>query len=203
MEKEEESKVKKLTDYPVNKINPFMESAVEEISGHAVKKWQSMGSGRGQGKAVLQTVDSTTGEVLGQATFVKRVMLDDERFAKIYLNKISQFFELSKVGIRLLSYVLTALRPREDIIFFSAKDAMEITGYKSKATIYKGLAELVNAEILARGEEDNLFYINPLIIFNGDRIQFMEEYVRENAINIPGKPSKFLSAAQNHNKGIK
>lgn len=56
---------------------------------------------------------------------------------------------------------------------------MEYTGFKSKASIYKGLAELVAAEVIARGNHENLFYINPLIIFNGDRVSYTKEFIRK------------------------
>ena len=38
---------------------------------------------------------------------------------------------------------------------------------QNRQAVYKGLAELVKAEIIARGPADNLWFINPLIVFNG------------------------------------
>lgn len=48
--------------------------------------------------------------------------------------------------------------------------------------VYKGLAELVKAEIIARGPADNLWFINPLIVFNGDRVTFAKTYVRKKTL---------------------
>ena len=65
------------------------------------------------------------------------------------------------------------------MIIFSQEDCLEYTKYSSKATVYKGLAELVKSEIIARGPADNLWFINPLIMFNGDRVTFAKQYVKK------------------------
>ena len=54
--------------------------------------------------------------------------------------------------------------------------------YKTDKAVYKGLAELVKAEIIARGPADNLWFINPLIVFNGDRVTFAKTYVRKKTL---------------------
>ena len=56
------------------------------------------------------------------------------------------------------------------------------TKYKTDKAVYKGLAELVKAEIIARGPADNLWFINPLIVFNGDRVTFAKTYVRKKTL---------------------
>ena len=48
--------------------------------------------------------------------------------------------------------------------------------------VLAGLAELVKAEIIARGPADNLWFINPLIVFNGDRVTFAKTYVRKKTL---------------------
>ncbi|MFS2435331.1 hypothetical protein AAH124_20465, partial [Phocaeicola vulgatus] len=36
--------------------------------------------------------------------------------------------------------------------------------------------------IIARGPADNLWFINPLIVFNGDRVTFAKTYVRKKTL---------------------
>jgi hypothetical protein len=38
------------------------------------------------------------------------------------------------------------------------------------------LAELIGNEIIAMSDKPNIWYINPSVIFNGDRIAFIKEY---------------------------
>ena len=65
------------------------------------------------------------------------------------------------------------------MIVFDRKKCMEYTKYKSEKAIYKGLAELVAAEVIARGPADNLWFINPLIVFNGDRASYTREIIKK------------------------
>ncbi|KAB5162161.1 hypothetical protein GAC73_31025 [Bacteroides thetaiotaomicron] len=52
----------------------------------------------------------------------------------------------------------------------------------SDKAIYKGLAELVQSEIIARGPNEYNWFINPLIVFNGDRVSFTKTYVRKKTL---------------------
>lgn len=45
-----------------------------------------------------------------------------------------------------------------------------------------GLAELLEASIIARSEESSLYFINPMVMFNGNRITFAKSYVRKQII---------------------
>ncbi len=64
------------------------------------------------------------------------------------------------------------MKPKNDMIIFDRRKCLEYTQYKSDKAIYKGLAELVQSEIIARGPNEYNWFINPLIVFNGDRVSF-------------------------------
>ena len=130
-------------------------------------------------KAVLQAVNPETGEILGNTTFVRQIEVDEQQFAKLYLSNFAAFFDLSQTSIRVFGYILTCLRPAQDMIYFDIDDCMQYTKYTSKSTIYRGLTELIKAEIIARGKSDYKYYINPMICFNGNRISFVRTYVRK------------------------
>lgn len=82
------------------------------------------------------------------------------------------------------------MKPKNDMIMFILEDCLEYTKYTSKGTVYRGLAELVKAEIIARGINENLWFINPLIVFNGDRVSFTKTYVRKNLYQLKRKQKK-------------
>ena len=65
------------------------------------------------------------------------------------------------------------------MIYFDLQECLAYTKYNSKTMVYRGLAELVNGGIIARGKNDNVYFINPLIIWNGDRARFVTEYVKK------------------------
>lgn len=173
----EKNRVVKLTDFEKNEENPFLNQALECIDKNIVKKYKS--STKTDQKASLLAIDPNTSEVLGFTRFIRQIEVDEEQFAKLYLSNFAAFFDLSQAAIRVFGYILTCLKPKNDLIIFNRKKCLEYTKYKTDKAIYKGLAELVNAEIIARGPADNLIYINPLIVFNGDRVTFAKTFVKK------------------------
>ncbi|KAB3706894.1 MFS transporter [Phocaeicola vulgatus] len=174
----------KLSDFQRNKENPFMKQAIEDIENHVVKKYKSStGSDK---KAVVAVADTDTGEVF-RTSFIRQIEVDKEQFAKLYLNNFAAFFDLSQAAIRVFGYIMTCMKPKNDMIMFILEDCLEYTKYTSKGTVYRGLAELVKAEIIARGINENLWFINPLIVFNGDRVSFTKTYVRKKSLSTKKK----------------
>lgn len=175
----ESKKVIKLSDFGKYDENPFMNQAIEAIDKNIVKKYKS--STQTDQKATLVAYDPNTSEVLGHTRFVRQIEVDEEQFAKLYLANFAAFFDLSQASIRVFGYILTCMKPKNDMIFFDLKKCLEYTGYKTDKAIYKGLAELVHSEIIARGPAANLWFINPMVVFNGDRVSFAKTYVKKKA----------------------
>ncbi|EAB6865039.1 replication/maintenance protein RepL, partial [Campylobacter jejuni] len=162
-----------------NEENPFMKQAIEGIENHVVKKYKSStGSDK---KAVVAVADTDTGEVF-KTSFIRQIEVDEEQFAKLYLANFAAFFNLSQSAIRVFGYILTCMKPKNDMIIFDRRKCLEYTQYKSDKAIYKGLAELVQSEIIARGPNEYNWFINPLIVFNGDRVSFTKTYVRKKTL---------------------
>ncbi|MBV3829714.1 RepA protein, partial [Bacteroides uniformis] len=170
----ENKKAVKLTDFQKNEENPFMKQAIEGIENHVVKKYKS--NSGGDKRAVVALADTETGEVF-KTSFIRQIEVDEEQFTKLYLSNFAAFFDLSQAAIRVFGYFMTCMKPKNDLIIFNRKKCLEYTKYKTDKAVYKGLAELVKAEIIARGPADNLWFINPLIVFNGDRVTFAKTYV--------------------------
>lgn len=177
--KMENKKAVKLTDFQKNEENPFMKQAIEGIENHVVKKYKS--NSGGDKRAVVALADTETGEVF-KTSFIRQIEVDEEQFTKLYLSNFAAFFDLSQATIRVFGYFMTCMKPKNDLIIFNRKKCLEYTKYKTDKAVYKGLAELVKAEIIARGPADNLWFINPLIVFNGDRVTFAKTYVRKKTL---------------------
>lgn len=64
------------------------------------------------------------------------------------------------------------------MIVFLMEDALAFTRYKTKKSLFEGLAELCHTGIIARRPADNLWFINPLFAFFGNRVLFAEEYIK-------------------------
>ena len=166
-----------IRDFGKNKENPFLKQAVEQVNNNTVKKYKT--ATRTGEKAILQAFDSTTGEILGHTQFIRQIEVDEEQFTKFYLSNFTRFFDLPPSAIKVFGYVMTKLIPKQDMFFFILEECMEYTGYKSHKSIHQGIAFLLKSEIIARGRNDVMYFINPMVAFNGDRITFAKTYVKK------------------------
>lgn len=166
----------KISDFKKNDKNPFMKQAIEEVQRHVVKKYMNS-TGQGQ-RALVAAADIHTGEIF-RTSFIRRMEVDEDQFVKLYLSNFAAFFNLSRAGIRVFGYFMQAMRPANDMVVFLLDDCLKYTGYKAKDSVYRGLAELVHNEIIARGPNETLWFINPLVAFNGNRVSFTKEFVKK------------------------
>ena len=169
-------KVKKITDFEKNIENPFLKEAVQQIQSGIVKKYKNT-SGTSRG-AILQAVNSE-GELVGHTSFIRQIEVDEQQFTKIYLSQFSAFFELNSQSIKVFGYIMTKLMPKQDFFIFDLEECLEYTGYKSGQSVYNGLSGLIGSSIIARGKKDYLYFINPMVFFNGDRVTFAKTYVKK------------------------
>lgn len=171
-----DNRLYKLSAYAFNEENPFIKQAIEQVQKNVVKKYKTASS-TGQ-KAILKAVDDN-GEVLGHTQFIRQIEVDEQQFAKFYLSNFSAFFDLNPPAIKVFGYILNQLVPNKDEFMFLLDDCIKYTGYKTKASVFQGLGQLVENEIIARGKTDFLYYINPMVAFNGSRITFAKTYVKK------------------------
>ncbi|MCG8758099.1 replication/maintenance protein RepL [Tenacibaculum finnmarkense] len=169
-----------LSNYAFNTKNPFIEQSISEVNKHIVKKYKTA-SNTGE-KAILKAIDTDTGEILGHTQFIRQIEVDEEQFAKMYLSNFNAFFDLKPSSIKVFGYILNCLKPNKDEFLFIMKDCLEYTKYSSKVSVFKGLAQLVENEIIARGRTDFLYFINPMVVFNGSRVTFAKTYVKQKKV---------------------
>ncbi len=177
-----------LTEFQLNKENPFLKQAIEQVQKSIVKKYKTASST--DQKAILQAYDPNTGEVLGHTQFIRQIEVDDDQFAKFYLSNFSSFFDLKPQAIRVFGYILNQLIPNKDEFLFLTDECLEYTKYKSSTSVRIGLTSLLENEIIARGRADNLYFINPMIAFNGNRVTFAKTYIKKQ------KTDKFIDPNQ-------
>jgi len=137
------------------------------------------------GRSEAVTTNARTGEIMGHqlvATFKK---VDAEQFVKIFADKISTIFNLTKTGYKMLMIVIAVIQDRtisKDLFYMSFQDAEKVAQMKSntlaRITFKKGVAELISHGIIARASSVNTYYLNPAIIYNGNRskLTFVEQY---------------------------
>lgn len=168
-------KYNKLRDYPMNTENPFKEGVINVVNeAKGIRKIFATGK---NADAIL---DGETGELKGHAVFAKRYEIDKTKFAKLYISEMSSFMDLTKTGLRVLFYVLAKMPQDRDFILFDIEEAMKITGYKTEKSVFTGIGELLECRFLARSNKTYLYYINPQIAFNGNRMTLVRDYTITN-----------------------
>jgi intergrase/recombinase len=166
-----------LEKFNKNSKNPFLEQAIEEINSNIVKKYKT--ASWQDKRAILQAFDPKTGEMLGHTTFIRQIEVDEQHFTKIYLSQFESFWDLGKQAIKVFGYIMTKLLPGQDMFIFLMDECLEHTKYTSKSSIFIGLGQLMTAEIIARGPSDSIYFINPLVAFNGNRVSYVKTYVKK------------------------
>lgn len=173
--------IKKERDYEVigcydrYEQNPFLEEAVEKIQSTTVRRTRKTGID----KSHQHTVVNSDGEVEGYAQFLQIVEVDEEKFAKIYISNFAAFYGLNEAGMRVFHYIITNLKPKNDVILFNLKKCMLFTEYKTRKSVLSGLGSLLKNGIIARTIFNDEYFINPLILFNGDRVAYTRAYVKK------------------------
>jgi len=121
-------------------------------------------------------MDSTTGETEGITLMHKYKEVDKTTFVKLFVDEVSALFDLTKAGLKTFGYILSCLEPNKDTIYIYLPGLMEFAKWNSTKQVYRGLGELIANKIIAPSVMPNIWFINPNIVFNGDRIAFVKEY---------------------------
>ena len=107
--------------------------------------------------------------------------VDREEFLKIFTGQIKFYFDLTQTGFKLF-FIIMGLYQKQiggDEIYLNFETAKEeaekCESAISKAVYYRGLKELLEKKMIAKSVKKYIFYINPAIIFNGDRARFVKE----------------------------
>lgn len=153
--------------------NPFIENFCVEVR----KKSVTVAAG-------LSIADKENNEVKAGAVAMFQEV-DTEQFLKIYTQNIKSLFDLSGTAQRLLMPLMLEIQKNAKNVahlYFCLADAQKNCKELglapiSKASYARGINELVAREFIAinaRGQ--NWYWINPNILFNGDRIRFIQDY---------------------------
>jgi hypothetical protein len=159
--------IKKISDLEKAITNPFLKD--NNIQMNLKRKGVLVGMGD---KAL---VDNGTGEVTPLKIVGSYREVDQEEFVKVFRSKVSAIFSLSKTGNKTLGFVMSKIEKNTDEIYIYLPELMEFAEWAEKRQAYRGLAELAGAGIVYPSTRTGIWFINPNILFNGDRVAFIEQ----------------------------
>jgi hypothetical protein len=154
------------------KMNPFLNG----LTINTVKKVADV--------LAVEDLTDSNGEKVG-AELRLRHWVDAEKFVKVMSATYAVAFALGSAGKRMIWILLDAVsnETRKDVVYMSHQQLMTISGKPAKigrTTYYEGLRQLKEAGFISEANGQGLYFINPELIFNGDRIRFVQEWIKTN-----------------------
>lgn len=158
-----------------HEANPF---ATEE--GFSVPLRQKSQIIQTEGPAAI-----TVGEERISVAQIRRITtVDSDPFVKLFVAELDRFFDLSPTALRVVTVLIKSIGKIRmgdgDQVYITEKsigDTLRENGLTppSSATYYRVIDELIAKGFIAPSTNTPLFFINPAIFFNGDRVRFVTE----------------------------
>lgn len=119
------------------------------------------------------------------AGFYRKKPVDQTEFIKLYVDGLKSTIGLSKPGQKVFEIVYAEIsgrpmkRPNDDDLLMLHYDMFDLD--MSRATFDRGITELLKKEILYESMSTNAYFVNINMIFNGDRLFFINEFYLQKA----------------------
>lgn len=173
--------------------NPFLPALAETTT----TGWKPRYMSPDGGVAVL--LDG--GEVKGAAIIYKEEV-DKSNFIKIYADGIAPILNLHNAGKRAFMVVYEQLLGRNGIgrtmvnLDWQMLPDVEQAAIGSKKSLMRGIKELIVAKIIAPTMTPGVYFINPVFVFNGNRLTVARQFIQREAASIPDPIAKMEAAGQ-------
>lgn len=151
--------------------NPYIKDLVQTIELDNKKSFI--------GKKIQHIVDIDTGELNAQEMLIlgEKKYVDKTQFMKVYVNNVSNIFGLNKTEEKIFYNYIYQVMPKDtDWFIFDIQSCMTYTKLKSKTSIYRSLKNLIDKQLICKGNMKCKYFINPTVFFNGNRITLMQTY---------------------------
>lgn len=154
------------------KVNPFISS---EIVKHGSRKIANKEGDR------LMVVNVGTGELLAPAGFWQTQKVDRTQFVKLYINGVRAFKDLTSAGTRVFEVLYLKVQENigKDQILLAYNSIDQMITPLSRSIFFRGMKELVEKDFIAESMIPGVYYLNPDFLWNGDRLTFVHEFIKE------------------------
>jgi hypothetical protein len=111
----------------------------------------------------------------------KTVSIDTAMYSKVFKGNTSVLMEMSEPAAKMFYYILENIQTNRDEICILREDYLKFAGYKigARLTYYRAVEGLLYARIISRKTGSGMCYwVNPNILFNGDRTKLKNIIVK-------------------------
>ena len=111
-------------------------------------------------------------------------VVDPTPFLKIKANALNPYNNLSAAGLKAFGILMeecAGLEGRDKMEVVLAWDFLSDEKQKliSKATFSRGINDLIDAHFIAPSLVNNVFFVNPAMIYNGDSVVVATQYIQK------------------------
>ena len=160
-------------------------------------------------KADKVIIDPKTGEYEDTAEITKVFDVDADQFVKVFTTNMKAFFSLKPSTYQLLNIIIMQLSKefQGSSIYLNygiCKRYFEDNNDKgfSVSSFHTAIKELIQKGFIAESEDSNLYWINPTLLFNGDRIKFAKEYrlkkSNQHDLNLENRENSFQTDIESY-----
>ena len=89
--------------------------------------------------------------------------------------------KLSKTAREVLWYIMNNIPQDRGYVLIDNGAVMDFCHFKTRKSVREAVVELLDKDILARTTINKKYWVNPLILFNGNRIVYANEYILDEA----------------------
>ena len=163
-------------------INPFLKQVTIQTKTKKVNA------------VVEELFDADGVSVDNQAREISHIKyVDKERFVKVMNLAFKAAFGLSTKGQRLFWLLVSemAVNHGKDFLFLNYRKEFIVNGEAMtipKTSFYDGLKALQNAGFIAPKKEKGYYWINPAMLWNGDRVKLSTSYILKHGEKHPQMP---------------
>jgi len=149
--------MKAIKDYPIHKTNPFLVGMFIQESTKIVK---------------IQDTDfhitDSQGNNKGKVVYAKEHNIDRTPFIKLF--EFDFLLHVDRAGIVVFVFICKhGIRYGNDQVVIIIDEVLSHTEYNTASPIYKGIAALIEHNVLARTASNQIYFINPAVAYKGER----------------------------------
>ena len=164
--------MKTLHDFAQADVSPYEGKLKERLNECVTYRTVSWGNAR----IDLEKQDSIT-----SARMALTQKVDHAQFIKIFRENLGIVMKLSKTAREVLWYIMNNIPQDRGYVLIDNATVMDFCHFKTRKSVREAVVELLDKDVLARTTINKKYWVNPLILFNGNRIVYANEYILDEA----------------------
>lgn len=164
--------MKAIQDFPMADISPYEGSLNKRLNECTKQRVLGFGNARVE-------LERYQKNVAARLALTQKV--DRETFIKVFRESLQYIAKLSRTAQAVLWYVMNNLPKDKGYVIIDNSTVMDYCAFKTRKSVRDAVIELLEKNILTKSTVHKKYWVNPLVMFNGNRITYSKEYILDEA----------------------